>query len=70
MTTFYMTLGSGQPYYPGYFLCIAEDENIARIQTSHALNGRWCSTYESLEDVHPYNRIYRGYIDINGVHEA
>ena len=30
METFYMTLAVGQPYYPGYFKCIAKDKYDAR----------------------------------------
>jgi hypothetical protein len=65
---FYMTLGSGQQYYPGYFECEAESEAGARMMTHRALNGRWCGTYESLEDLHPLDRIYRGTIDEYGAH--
>ncbi|MCX5637111.1 MAG: hypothetical protein NTX52_05395 [Planctomycetota bacterium] len=59
---FYMTLGSGQPYYPGYFVCIADNENEARQLTSEALNNRWCGTYDTLDQIHPNNRIQWGYI--------
>jgi hypothetical protein len=59
---FYMTLGDGQPYYPGYFVCIADDENEARQLTSDCLDNRWCGTYESLSQVHPMDRLQRGYI--------
>ena len=64
-----MTLGSGQPYYPGYFICEAEDEGYARRLTSKALNNRWCSTYEIFEELHPMDRIYRGTITENGIGE-
>ena len=63
METFYMTLAVGQPYYPGYFECIAEDEYDARELTHDALDGRWCSTYYALIEVHPLDRIYCGYIN-------
>ena len=59
---FYMTLGDGQPYYPGYFICYADDEYEASIMTSNALNGRWCGTYYSLDKLHPDDRILRGTI--------
>ena len=64
---FYMTLGSGQPYYPGYFIAYARDEAEARFLTSKALNNRWCSTYEKFEDIHPLDRIYRGGILESGL---
>ena len=67
MNTYYMTLGSGQPFYPGYFECIARDENEARHLTSEVLKGRWCSTYLALREVHPQDRIYRGYIKLDGL---
>ena len=63
METFYMTLGEGQPYYPGYFKCIAKDEYDARELTYDALEGRWCGTYDALIKVHASDRIYRGYIN-------
>jgi hypothetical protein len=59
---FYMTLGSGQPYYPGYFVCIADNELEARQLTSAVLNSRWCGTYDALDKVHPMDRLQRGYI--------
>jgi hypothetical protein len=59
---FYMTLGDGQPYYPGYFVCIADNELEARQLTSDCLNNRWCGTYDSLDKVHPLDRLQRGYI--------
>jgi hypothetical protein len=59
---FYMTLGSGQPHYPGYFVCIADNELEARQLTSHCLNNRWCSTYHNFSDVNKMDRIQRGYI--------
>jgi hypothetical protein len=68
MDTYYMTLGSGQPYYPGYFECIAHNENEARHLTSEVLKGRWCGTYLSLREVNPKDRIYRGYINADGLH--
>lgn len=63
---FYMTLGIGQPYYPGYFEVDTENENQARAVTAKALNRRWCGTYEKLEDVHPWNKICRGEITLGG----
>jgi len=68
MATFYMTLGSGQPHFPGYFTCEADTEVGARMMTHRALNGRWCSTYDSLDSVHPMDKIFRGTIDELGVH--
>lgn len=65
-----MTLGSGQPYFPGYFVCSAKDEIEARGLTSKALNNRWCGTHRTIDEVHRLDRIYRGYIDENGIHEA
>lgn len=65
---YYMTLGSGQPHYPGYFVCEAESEVGARMMTNRALNGRWCGTYESLDQVHPNDRVCRGTIDELGAH--
>jgi len=62
MKNFYMTLGSGQPYYPGYFICEAENESKARELTSKTLNNQWCGTYYSLEEVYPNDRVYRGTI--------
>jgi hypothetical protein len=59
---FYMTLGSGQPYYPGYFVCIADDELEARRLVSRYLNNRGCSIYDNLSKVHPADSIQRGYI--------
>jgi hypothetical protein len=59
---FYMTLGSGQPHYPGYFVCIANDEAEARKLTSIVLNNRWCGTYHNFSDLHKLDRIQRGYI--------
>ena len=67
MNLFYMTVGSGQPYYPGYFVAHAVNENDARQMTYKALNGRWCSTYDSLDKVHPLDRIYRGDIYKDGM---
>jgi hypothetical protein len=64
---FYMTLGSGQPHYPGYFIAIAANEYSARLLTSNALNERWCSTYEEFDEIHPMDRIYRGEITENGI---
>jgi hypothetical protein len=64
ISKYYMTLGSGQPYYPGYFECEAENEQTARLMTSHALKGRWCGTHRSLDEVHPLDRIFRGTIGI------
>lgn len=66
---FYMTLGTDQPYYPGYFICYAKDENTARLYTSSALNGRWCGTYDLLDKVHPNDRNLRGIITQNGIYE-
>lgn len=65
---YYMTLGSGQPHYPGYFICEAESKVSARMMTHRALNGKWCGIYESLDQVHPDDRIYRGTIDEFGVY--
>lgn len=59
---FYMTLGSGQPYYPGYFTCIADNELEARQLTHQLLDGRWCGTYDSFDKVHELDRIPRGII--------
>jgi hypothetical protein len=59
---FYMTLGSGQPHYPGYFVCIADNELEARQLTSDVLNNRWCGTYHNFSDLHKLDRIQRGYI--------
>ena len=60
MKEFYITLRCGQPYYPGYFIVHAENELSARAMAFKHLNGKWCSTYEKMEDVHPLDRIYRG----------
>ena len=67
---FYMTLGQGQPYYPGYFVCEANDEYEAMRMTAKALNGRWCSTHDRLETVHHLDRIYRGVITEEGINEC
>ena len=67
MNQYFMTLGSGQPYYPGYFIAYARDENEARFLTSKALNNLWCGTYEKFEDLHPFDRIYRGDILESGL---
>lgn len=55
-----MTLGNGQPGFPGYYVCFAENESEARMKTNKELNGRWCGMYECLEDIHPFDRIYLG----------
>ena len=67
MTSHYVTLGSGQPYYPGYFECRTDDKSTARDMANKALNGRWCSIYETLEDIHQADENYRGYIDVGGL---
>ena len=59
---FYITPGSGQPYYPGYFVCIADDVIMACNLATTVLNSRWCGIYESLDKIHPFDRIQRGYI--------
>lgn len=64
---FYMTLGADQPHYPGYFIAIAKDEAEARLNTSNFLNGRWCGTYRTFEEVHPIERIFRGTITADGI---
>jgi hypothetical protein len=63
MKNFYMTLGEGQPYHPGYFICVAENEHAAREMTSKVLNGRWCGTYHNFNAVHPADRILKGIIE-------
>ena len=64
---FYMTLGVDQPHYPGYFIAIAKNEDEARLSTSDWLNGRWCGTYRTFEEVHPKDRIFRGTITADGI---
>lgn len=69
MSKFYMTLGRGQPLYPGYFICEADNESHASKLTYETLDGRWCNTYLTLDDVHPMDRIYRGTITEQGIGE-
>ena len=59
-TRFYATFGSGQPFFPGYMVIPTPDEGIARRAINAFVNGRWCGTYESLSQVHPLDRYYRG----------
>jgi len=65
MNTYYITVAEDQPHGPGYFTVNAEDEWQARELTHKALNGRWRSTYDRFEDVHPLDRIFRGNINID-----
>lgn len=67
MKKYYITLGSGHPYYPGYFESIGSDENEARHWAFIYLDNRYCTSYTSLDDIHPLDRIYRGTLTEAGI---
>ena len=64
--TLYGTFGTGQPYYPGYFIIEveAETKSAAQLCAQHRMNAgvgnKWCRLYDSLEAVHEGDRIFRG----------
>lgn len=60
MKTYFVTLGFGQPFSPGYFEVKAETENEARVIANERLDRRWCGIYFSLDEVHELDRVYRG----------
>lgn len=60
MKTYFVTLGCGQPFSPGYFEIEAETEIEAREIAFERLKNRYCGLYFQLEDIHELDRIYRG----------
>lgn len=64
--TFYCTFGHGQPNFPGYFRVVVfadnynEAEAEARRRMRDATNNRWCGLYNSVEDLHFQDNIFRG----------
>ncbi len=66
---FFASLGSGQPFYPGYFKVIAsgetrnEAESKVRAALRRELDNRWCMLYASVEALHPLDRTPRGLIN-------
>jgi hypothetical protein len=67
METFYITLGSGQPFFPGFFAVIARNHNEASKLAEKFLNGHWCGLYESRDQLHELDNVYRGTIDFDGI---
>lgn len=66
MHTFYATFGSGQPNFPGYLEVEVQEgdkekaETIARKRVQRATDGRWSMMYNSLDEVHEMDRVFRG----------
>lgn len=64
--TFYGTFGTGQPGFPGYYkihvVGLSQDaaRGVAHYRMATATDNRWCRVYDSLDDLHPGDRVYRG----------
>lgn len=66
MNTYYITVRSGQPFYPGYFKVTAENETKAKASLTKVLGYNWCQLYYPMEDLLIVDSIKRGSITASG----
>lgn len=60
---FFITSASNMPLGAGYVEIEADDRDHARhLAFTHMPDGRWSFDYKALDDVHPMDRVCRGYI--------
>lgn len=62
MKTFFVTIAANQPHGAGYFEVKAETREEARKKTVEALGVKWSFMYDSLEEVHEFDRKKHGTI--------
>lgn len=60
LNEFYVTIGTGQPYFPGYFAIHTSDVCTARLLARQFLNNRYCTVYKCFESLHELDSIKRG----------
>lgn len=65
LSVFYVTIASNMPRGAGYYRVFARDREQARaLAFRHCPDGRWSFMYDSLDDVHEFDRKHHG--DIGG----
>jgi hypothetical protein len=61
--SFFVTIASNQPHGAGYFEVVASSRTKAREATFNAIGNKWVTMYDSLEEVHPFDRKYHDVIE-------
>lgn len=57
---FYVTTAANHPRGSGYWRVFAGSRDDAHAKTMAQLGPQWAFMYESLDDVHPYDRKHHG----------
>ena len=61
--TYYATTAFNHPNGAGYWEVKASSRGQAREAASEALDNKYCSLYDMLEDIHPLDRTRHGLIE-------